>query len=181
MEYPKTIDDVNYEQWLKITTNSPHSARNRKELLSLVRELGDDGNEHLVWDYRDIRYTAIGAEKPFFMWRQGRYPIPIAQPQLTIGDNMQVQEVQTGQILRTEIGYTTPYTRENVEKIHGEMANDKGQRVRTQYIVRRIGGRKINIPSYEDFRDGDFIDLETNGKITINTSQETERKTTTRK
>jgi hypothetical protein len=178
-EYPNTQTDEAYLAFLKRTSNSPHSARNRKELHALVRELGDDGNEHLVWDMREVRYTPLGAEDPFYCPRMGVYPIPITRPQLVIGENMQTTEIVSGNVIRNDIGYEMDYTKENVEKLH-EFSMDKKQQGKTQYIVRRIGGQKIGVNKYEDFRDGEFDDLERNGKITI-TSQETERKSTTRK
>lgn len=164
-EYPNTQTDEAYLAFQKRTSNSPHSARNRKELHALIRELGDDGKEHLVWDMREVRYTPLGAEDPFYCPSMGKYPIPITRPQLVIGENMQTTEIVSGNVIRNDIGYELDYTKENVEELH-KYSTDNRQQGRTQYIVRRIGGRKITIPIYEDFRDGDFADLELNGRIT---------------
>ena len=181
-EYPNTMDDDRYVKYLRRNANSPHSARNKIELHTLVRELANDGKEYLVWSMRDVMYSPLGGEDPFFRTGLGKYPIPITRPSIVLGENMQTSEVVTGDVIRDDIGYEKPYTRENIEALH-EYAMDYRQQGKTQYIVRRIGGRKITIPKYEDFRDGDFEDLEKNGKITLllTTSQEEEKQKHSRK
>lgn len=158
-EYENTMDDNDYAAFLKKTRNSPHSARNKKQVMVMVRLKADDGKEYLKYDLRETRYDAIGAECNEYLPNLGVYPIPIANPTLEIGENMTTQEVRTGPIIRYDIGYEIPFTAENVDKIH-EMANDISYTQRTQYIV-KAGGKKITVRRYEDFRDKPFEELET--------------------
>src|SRR5262245_31132736 len=159
-EYPNTLTDDNYERFLKRNANSPHSARNRKEIRVLVRELANDGEQYLIWDMYEVMYSPLGAEDEFYLHDLGMYPRPVTKQKIVFGPNMETHEVITGDIVRNDIGYTTPYTRENVEALH-KFSTDKRQQGKTNYIVRRIGGRSITVPTYEDFRDRDFEDLET--------------------
>jgi hypothetical protein len=168
-EYQNTLTDDRYTLFLRKTANSPHSARNKKIVRVMIRELADDGNQYLKYDIEDIRYDAIGAEWAEYCPNQGIYPIPISQPKIEFGDNMSTKDVVNGDIIRYDIGYEIPFTKENVDKIH-ELCNDISQSQRTQYIVKRYSGMKHSVIKYEDFRDKIFEELETgNGKATTTT------------
>jgi hypothetical protein len=165
-QYENTTTDNDIETFERRTANSPHSAKNKKVVQVMVREMADDGEQYLVYDLSDRRYTAIGAEVTQYMPSQGKYPIPIVQPRIEMGPNMTTQEIVNGPIIRYDVGYEIPFTKANVDRIH-QMADDKSQTARTQYIVKRAGGMKHSVNKYEDFRDGDFEDLETKGRITL--------------
>lgn len=162
-EYENTMSDDDYAKFVKKTANSPHSARNKKQVMVMVRLRADDGNEYLKYDLRETRYDTIGAEYSEYLPNLGVYPVPVANPTLEFGENMTTREVRAGPIIRYDIGYEIPLTKENVDKIH-EMANDISYTQRTQYIV-KAGGRKITVRRYEDFRDKSFEELETGKKI----------------
>jgi hypothetical protein len=136
--------------------------------------MADDGKEYLTYDATDTRYTPLGAERTCYLPNQGKYPIPITQPELRMGENMTTEEISSGPIIRYDVGYEIPFTKENVDKIH-EFADDKSQRARTQYILRRAGGAKHTVLKYEDFRDGDFEDVEANGRQTLTDEERKEK------
>jgi hypothetical protein len=160
-QYENTLKDDQYAAFLKKTANSPHSARNKKVVTAMIRERAEDGNEYLRYELSDTRYDAIGAEWTQYCPNQGVYPIPIAQPKIQFGENMSTQEVVTGDIIRYEMGYEFPFTKENVDSIH-KLANDRSRNNRTEYIVSEYkGGRRFTILSYEDFRDKSFEELQT--------------------
>lgn len=162
--YENTMKDDQYAEFIRRTANSPHSARNKKVVTSMIREIGEDGNEYLRYELLDTRYDAIGAEYTEYCPNQGVYPIPIAQPKIEFGENMTTREVVSGNIIRYEIGYDTPFSLENADKIH-EMANDKSRSNRTSYIVSEYkGGKRVTVPSYEDFRNKSF-DVLFNGRL----------------
>ena len=172
-EYPNTLTDEDYIKFQKRTANSPHSGRNKKEITRMIRELADDGNEYLIWDMREIKYTPLGAEDEFYCPGLGKYPIPITRPQIVFGDNMQTQEVVSGNVVRDDVGYSMPFTKENADELH-KFALDYKQQGRTRYVIRRVGGRRISVSNYEDFRDGNFDELEKYGtleeKVTLDIS-----------
>lgn len=165
-EYENTLDDNDYINFLKVTRNSGHSSRNKKQVMVMVRLKADDGNQYLKYDLRETRYDAIGAEHSEYLANIGVYPIPIANPRLEMGDDNVAKEVRTGPIIRYDIGYEIPFTPEAADKIH-EQANDISYTQRTQYIL-KAGGKKITIKTYEDFRNRSFEELESgkfdNGK-----------------
>lgn len=165
--YENTMTDDHYAAFLKKTTNSPHSARNKQVVTIMVRERADDGNEYLRYELTDTRYDAIGAEWTQYCPNQGIYPIPVAQPKIEFGENMTAQEVVTGDIIRYDLGYEIPFTKENVDKIH-ELADDRARAHRTQYIVSEYkGGPRWTVHDYATFRDSDFADLiQNNNRIT---------------
>lgn len=168
--YENTLKDDQYAAFLKKTTNSPHSARNKKIVTHMIRERAEDGNEYLRYEISDTRYDGIGAEWTQYCPNQGIYPIPIAQPKIQFGENMTTQEVITGDIIRYDIGYEIPFTKEAVDKIH-EMANDR-LRNRTEYVVSEYkGGRRVTVPSYEDFRDKPFDELMSGKPVVIETKK----------
>ena len=115
--------------FLKKTANSPHSAKKQEDCNSMIRERAEDGNEYLRYELRDTRYDAIGAEWTQYCPNQGIYPIPVAQPKIEFGENMTTQEVVTGDIIRYDIGYEIPFTKEEWIRFM-KMANEK-QRNRT--------------------------------------------------
>lgn len=158
-EYENTIDDNDYIAFLKKTANSPHSTRNKKQVMVMVRLKADDGKEYLKYDLRETRYDAIGAEWSEYLPNMGVYPIPFANPTFQLGENLVTTEVRTGPIIRYDIGYEIPFTPENVDKIH-EMANDISYTQHTQYIL-KAGGKKVTVKKYQDFRDRTFEELET--------------------
>lgn len=161
--YENTLKDDQYAAFLKKTANSPHSARNKRVVTTMIRELGEDGNEYLRYELLDTRYDAIGAEYSQYCPNQGVYPIPKAQPKIQFGENMTSSEVVTGDIIRYEIGYEIPFTPENADKIH-EMANERSRSSRTMYAVSEYkGGKRITVSTYEDFRNKSFDTL-FNGK-----------------
>jgi len=169
--YENTMKDDQYAEFLRRTTNSPHSARNRKVVTAMIRELGEDGNEYLRYELRDIRYDAIGAEHEEYCPNQGVYPIPVAQPKIEFGENMTTREVVTGDIIRYELGYEIPFTPEAADKIH-ELANEKSRSNRTTYAVSEYkGGKRIGVPTYEDFRNKPF-DILFNGKLETRKAEE---------
>lgn len=160
-EYENTLKDNQYAAFLRRTANSPHSGRNKKVVTAMVRELAEDGNEYLRYEIADTRYDAIGAEWTQYCPNQGVYPIPITQPKIVFGDNMTTQEIISGDIIRYDIGYEIPFTKENADSIH-KLAVDKSRNNRTQYLVSEYkGGQRFTIVSYEDFRDQAFEDLMT--------------------
>lgn len=168
--YEDTLKDTQYAAFLRKTANSPHNARNKKVVTTMICERADDGNLYLRYELLDTRYDMIGAEWSEYCPNQGVYPIPIAQPKIVMGENMSSNEVVTGDIIRYEIGYEIPFTPENVDKIH-EMAVDIG-RNRTQYVVSEYkGGRRVTVVSYEAFRNKPFDEL-FNGKVEVQGKKE---------
>lgn len=159
-EYDNTLDDTRYEDILKKTANSPHSGRNKRVVRNMVRERADDGNEYIKYDLYELLYDAIGAWYEVYHPNVGTYPIPVTQPTLELGADMTTRSVVSGPIVRIDIGYSIPFTKENADKIH-EMANDVSFRERTQYILKKGGARRIDILRYEEFRDKSFEELET--------------------
>lgn len=158
-EYENTIDDNDYIAFLTKTRNSPHTARNKKQVMVMVRLKADDGKEYLKYDVRETRYDAIGKEWHEYQPNLGIYPIPIADPTIQYNENNTTSEVRMGPIIRYDIGYEIPFTTKEVDEIH-EMANDISYTQRTQYIL-KAGSKKITIKKYEDFRDRTFDELET--------------------
>lgn len=157
-EYENTLDDNDYAAFLKKTRASPHSNRNKKQVMVMVRIKADDGNEYLKYDLRDTRYDAIGAEWSEYQPNLGVYPIPVANPTIQYGENNTTSEVRTGPIIRYDIGYEIPFSAKEVDEIHA-MANDISFTQRTQYIL-KAGSKKITVKKYEDFRDRTFDELE---------------------
>jgi hypothetical protein len=165
-QYENTLKDDQYAEFLRRTAHSPHSARNKKVVTAMIRELGEDGNEYLRYELWDTRYDAIGAEFTEYCPHQGIYPIPVAQPRIEIGENMSTREVVSGDIIRYEIGYEIPFTPEAADKIH-EMVNERSRSTRTSYLVSEYkGGKRITVISYEDFRNKPF-DVLFNGKVEV--------------
>lgn len=161
--YDDTVDDLRYEKILKQTNNSPHSAKNKKAVRVMVRVVADDGNDYLKYDEHEVRYDAIGAPHETYKPNLGTYPIPISQPTLDYGTDGVAREVVNGPIVNIETGYSIPFTKENVDKIHA-MANDISYSQRTQYIL-KVDGRKFTIKKYEDFRDLTVEELRNGGKV----------------
>ena len=177
-EYDNTLDDNRYDHILKVTANSPHSARNIEVVRAMVREIADDGNEYIKYDVHEVLYDAIGAWHEVYKPNIGTYPIPIVQPTIQMGANMTSSEVVNGPVIRVDTGYLIPFSPEAADKIHAK-CNDVSQRERTQYILKRGGARRITIKNYADFRDKSFQELETGKSSTL---QEPEKsKSTSRK
>ena len=171
--YENTLKDDQYAAFLKRTAHSPHSARNKKVVTTMVRELADDGNEYLRYELLDTRYDAIGAEFQEYCPHQGIYPVPIAQPKIEFGENMTTREVVSGDIIRYEIGYEIPFTPEAADEIH-EMANEKSRSNRTSYVISEYkGGKRVTVTSYEDFRNKSF-DVLFNGKQAVEQTRKAE-------
>lgn len=158
-EYDDTLDDTRYENIIKKTVNSPHSKRNQKIVRVMVRELANDGNEYIKYDVQEILYDAIGGFEEVYRPNIGLYPIPIVQPKIEFGSDMTTKDIVNGPIVRIDTGYTLPFTAENADKIH-EMANDISQTERTQYTVKRTGGRRWHCANFLMFRNMAFEDIE---------------------
>lgn len=169
-DYENTIDDNDYIAFINKTRNSPHSSRNKKQVMVMVRLRADDGKEYLKYDLRETRYDAIGAEWSEYLPNLGVYPIPVANPTIQYGENMTTSEVRTGPIIRYDIGYEIPFIPEEVDKIH-EMANDISYTQRTQYIL-KAGSKKVTVKKYQDFRDRDFDDLETGAYLLLEENEQ---------
>lgn len=158
-EYDDTLDDVRYETILKKTLNSPHTARNQKIVRVMVRELANDGNEYIKYDLHEIFYDAIGGFDETYRPNVGLYPIPVVQPKIDFGPDMTTRDIINGPIVRIDTGYLIPFTKENADKIH-EMSNDISQTERTQYTIKRTGGKRWHCANYIMFRDMTFEDIE---------------------
>ena len=158
--YDDTLDDIRYENILKKTVNSPHTARNQKVVRVMVRELANDGNEYIKYDLQEVLYDAIGGFEEIYHPNIGLYPIPVVQPKIDFGPDMTTHDVVSGPIVRIDTGYLVPFTKENADKIH-EMANDVSQTERTQYTIKRTGGKRWHCANYLMFRDMSFEDIET--------------------
>jgi hypothetical protein len=158
-EYDDTLDDVRYETILKKTVNSPHSKRNQKIVRVMVRELANDGNEYIKYDLQEILYDAIGGFEEVYRPNIGLFPIPVVQPKIDFGPDMTTRDIINGPIVRIDTGYLLPFTKENADKIH-EMSNDISQTERTQYTIKRTGGKRWHCANYAMFRDMTFEDIE---------------------
>lgn len=169
-EYDDTLEDIRYERILKQTQNSPHSAKNKKAVRVMVRELADDGNEYLKYDLHEVRYDAIGAPHEIYRPNIGLYPIPVAQPTIDYGPDGTAREVVNGPIVNIETGYSIPFTKEAADKIH-ELCNDISNRERTQYLIKRSGGKRNPCRNYQDFRDRTFEELESGKPVIVETKQ----------
>jgi len=167
-EYDDTLDDTRYDHILKVTANSPHSARNRNVVRVMIRELADDGNQYIKYDIQETKYDAIGAYHGTYKPNVGTYPIPRTQPKIEFGADMTTKDIVNGPIIDIETGYLIPFTKEAADKIHA-MADDASQRHRTQYTIKRTGGRRVACQNYLAWRDRTFEELE------IGTSQEVEK------
>ena len=175
--YDDTLDDSRYDHILAVTRNSPHNAKNIETVRVMVREMADDGNEYIKYDVHELRYDAIGAWHEVYKPNVGTYPIPITQPTMSMGENMTANEVTNGPIIRIDTGYLYPFNKENADKIH-QKANDVSQRERTQYLVKRGGGRRITCQNYLLWRDSTFDELETGKTVTL---QESDKPRTSKK
>lgn len=164
--YDNTVDDTRYENILKKTQNSPHKSRNQRVVRVMVRELANDGKEYIKYDIQEVLYDAIGAFEEVYTPNIGLYPIPIVQPKLEYGSDMIAREVTDGPIVRIDTGYLYPFTKEKADEIHA-MSNDISQTERTQYLIKRTGGKRITISNYLDFRDKTFDELETGSYLKV--------------
>jgi hypothetical protein len=168
--YDDTLDDIRYENILKITRNSPHSSKNKKIVRVMVRLVADDGQEYIKYDLYELLYDAIGAWHEVYQSNVGLYPIPVTQPKMEYGPGGQVQEVVNGPIVRIDTGYSIPFTKEAADDIH-KMCNDISQRDRTQYLAKLGNGKRITCKNYAVFRDWTLEEIET-GKINDNAKLE---------
>lgn len=169
-EYDNTLDDIRYENILKITRNSPHSSRNKKLVRVMVRLMADDGKEYIKYDLYELLYDAIGAWHEVYEPNIGLYPIPITQPKIEYGPGGQVQEVVNGPIVNIETGYSIPFTKETADDIH-KMCNDISRKDRTQYIAKLSSGKRVPCKNYEMFRDWTIEEIESGKQKTITDSK----------
>ncbi len=169
--YPKHPFDLAYERFKKVTRSSPEKENkfivNRIIRLQLApNDEGDETQQEVIlYDLCEVRLDGLGNPKRYVRTNLGKYPIP----QRTVirafdEDNQPV--IKNGPISEVQTGYEFPFTKEKADELH-KWCVDKRTMTQpnvTQYIVERMGERKISCKSYHDWLTGDFETLYATGR-----------------
>jgi hypothetical protein len=192
LQYPKTVFDINYEQYLAKTKHSPEEL-NLAMIKNLRRVLVGGEKEFLVHDFYELRCDNLGNEKHHYKSNCGMYSIPIPQYRM-VEDAEGYKEKKAVGTVGVRTGYSIPFTKENVEKLvkkgwvvfddPQELSKRNAKRLEaaakhkaavrdlttsigyTHLMVHREGERvKYHVLDFQSFLNGKFEDLKMFGKI----------------
>lgn len=162
--YPTTTYDTDYEQFVNSTKSSDERNRTKRKLTRMMRVMGADGKEYLVYSEVQTRFNDIGNSFSRFRENIGTYPIPEGNVVLYYDANGEQQQ-RVDNISDIKTGYSIPFSAQKANEIHKNSIDNVPQRAgRTEYFVQRINDAPVSIESFEDFRDGEFDELIKHGK-----------------
>jgi hypothetical protein len=121
--------------------------------------------EYILYDLKEIRNDGLGNPKSFARTNLGQYPIP-SRTLIRAFDEDNQPIIKTGNVSEVNTGYEFPFTKEKAEELH-KWCIDKvtaSKTKKTEYIVERLGERKITCKSYKDWLTGDFEVLYATGR-----------------
>jgi hypothetical protein len=171
--YPDTYIDKAYQQFLDRTPDEEgndfrHKNHTRVTKIGRVRLPG--GKEYLLWDEVQVRFTPLGNPERFALTNLGCYPIIVIRREM-IQESNGLKRVIMRPSDETITGYSLEYSVENIDRLHKD-ANDNADvalvdedsisNPTTQYILHSNpdrGNERVSIEKWEDFRDGDFMEL----------------------
>jgi phage pi2 protein 07 len=190
-QYPTTVFDQVYDNFLKKTAKSPVK-ENKTIIHRVIRlqtaftapadadiadpEAKEEGTlkEFLIYDQQDVRKDPLGNELREYRTNLGRYPIPIPQFRLRKDENG-YEEKYVHSLSDVRTGYSLLFTKKNVQDLHRKGCLDRTSGVAvtpmnsngfTHYMVQKEGERnKTMVRSYDEFVNGDFEELYRYGRI----------------
>jgi hypothetical protein len=163
LTYPPTLQDEDYEAWVKDTNASelPKYSKHKPVEVTRITRIktggGGGGEDEEYITYNTIEYRLDKALNVTHRPRSGHgtYPNPVARYTVTPGD-FGVQNRTVSEVISTERCYSIPFTPENIDKI-----KDLGMQFECKvgYSVMSPNGMKLTVASYEDLRNGSFEEL----------------------
>jgi hypothetical protein len=169
LPYPSHPFDKAYQRFHRITRSSPEKENkfiiNRIIRRQLPGDEEDKNQEVILYDLLEIRLDGLGNVKRFGRTNLGQYPIPQRTVIRTFDEDNQ-PVIKTGSVSEVHTGYEFPFTKEKAEELH-KWCVDKvtaSRTKKTEYIVERLGERKISCKSYKDWLTGDFENLYATGR-----------------
>jgi hypothetical protein len=167
LPYPNSTQDDLYEDWLAETQGyteenaqyfRPHK---EKELHRITRVKLGDGKEYLTCQFMHYRLDAAANLTHRYQSEVGVYTIPRPHYKFSHMDFGQMQRT-VDEVTSIERGYSIPFTKENIEKIHDMGLQYEGK---VQYALSLPNGLRSSIRTFEDLRDGVFEELAHFGRI----------------
>ena len=151
-----------YEEYLRDTSADPklmaeHGEGHKPiEVSKIIRKkISQDGPEYIVYSQTEYRLDKALNVKHWFLPNIGLYPIPKGRYEIEHLDFGKQRRVFK-ELMGIDTGYSIPFSKENMDKIHDLGLNKEGK---TQYIVEVPNGLKFSVATYEDLRNGDFDEL----------------------
>ena len=125
LQYPNSLDDEGYEQWLKETSAdelSKYTHHKEKEVSSIISvhqistNENDKKNMFITYAFTHYRLDPACNVTTFYRSGIGRYPIPRARYSIKNRD-FGKQERQVDYVEGFETGHSIKYTKANLQKI----------------------------------------------------------------
>lgn len=170
MEYPKTLMDYWYKQFLRVTKNT------KKEdykiyIRNMKRVILSSGEEYIVHDMDETRYDGLHNRKVFHRGGIGLYakPVPHREIKARVSeDEGFVQDVITT-VESVETGYSIPFNQKNIDKLIKYCDGN------TAFIIQKMdyqSARKFTIRSLNDWQNGSTEELLRFGHIASSYEQQ---------
>jgi hypothetical protein len=116
--------------------------------------------EVILFDLCEIRQDGLGNTKRHVRTNLGKYPIPERTVIRTFDEDNQ-PVIKTGSVSEVRTGYEFPFTKEKADELHKWCADKvtASRTKKTEYLVERLGERKISVRNFTDWKEGDFETL----------------------
>ena len=157
MEYPKTLSDYWYKQFLRVTKNTKKEDY-KVYIPQMKRLILASGEEYIVHSMTETRYDGLHNRKVFGRSGIGMSakPVPHREVKARISeDEGFVQDIITT-VESIETGYSIPFTQKEIDKL---IKYTDGN---TAYSIQKMdyqSGRKFTIGSLNDWRNGKSEEL----------------------
>lgn len=154
------------KHWKAVIKQIDADPEKKETIQQMTRLAVASDEEYIVYDHMVQGKNPIGSIISDSQTNMGVYPKfePIYERYVN-EDNTYSQRLISK---NTTIAYFIPFNKENAEELH-RLCNDISMKPgqRTVYHIMPEGGTKITINSYQDWLNGEFEDLQQNGKITV--------------
>ncbi len=154
--YPEELYDAAYSKWTELTKRTKEKDIKRY-IQSMKRYITREGEEFLVYGESVTKQDPLGNEKSFYRGNIGKYGRPVPHYEIKVNaEEGYAKEKFVSHIDRVDDCYSIPFTKENVEPLHKYTDGN------TAFVIQKEdfqSGRRLSIASYEDWIDGDVIEL----------------------
>jgi hypothetical protein len=176
LQYPENAHDKHWNGVLERTPDgegNQYAHKNKTRVTGITRRRLASGKEYLTWHQTEIRYTPLGDPEYKSRTNLGKYPI-IEYKHAMKEEKSGYRHPVTQPTGNTKIGYSLPYTVENIDRLHQnavdgyqfEEAINIDMRPTSYALLDERKHMVYSIKNWEDFRDGSFEDLYEHGRKT---------------
>jgi hypothetical protein len=158
LEYRSEMWDQHYDDFLQKIRRTPEKDRVRKiqTLKRVVLTEGEESEQYIVHDLLEEGKDPLGNVKAFYRGGIGCFHIPIPKYVLKVNDDGDKERVTSG-IEGLKIGYSIPFTKENIERISKYVTKN------TQFVI-ALGNqgshtKRITVNTLEDLKLGEAEEL----------------------